>query len=339
MITTKRILAAVLLAIAMTGAGMAQEAAPAAAAPAAGGATAATPAAVTPAPAAAAPAAATPVAAAPNAAAPAAAAAAPVIAEAPAKGGEPEVELQKWRFGGVFGTFDQNQLRRGFQVFKEVCSNCHSARLLSFRNLAEDGGPGFSEGQVKALAATYKINDVDASGGTRPGLASDRWPSPFATEKDAKDANGGLVPPDFSVLAKARGPERAFPWWIFDFFTAYQEGGPDYIHALLNGYHGTPPAGFSLPDGKYYNDYFPGHAIGMPPPLSDGLVTYAAAADGKAVPLTADQYSRDVASFMMWLGDPSLEARKQIGFRVLIFLLLFAGLMYGVKRKIWANAH
>ena len=314
MINSKSILAAVLLAIAMSGTAAAEDAAPATAAPAASTA---------------APASATP--------APAAAASAP--AAAPAVVGEAEVETQKWTFGGVFGKFDQNQLRRGFQVFKEVCSNCHSARLLSFRNLAEDGGPGFSDAQVKALAATYKIADPDATGGTRPGLASDRWPSPFPTEKDARDANGGALPPDFSVLAKARGAERPFPWWITDYFTAYQEGGPDYIHALLNGFHPTPPAGFSLPDGKYYNDYFPGHAIGMPPPLADGGVTYAAAKDGSTVPMTVDQYSRDVAAFMMWLGDPSLEARKQMGVRVLIFLLLLAGLMYGVKRKIWSNAH
>lgn len=257
----------------------------------------------------------------------------------PAKIPVKEIELQKWSFAGVFGKFDQNQLRRGFKVFKEVCSNCHSADLLSFRNLAEPGGPHFSVGQVKALAATYQIADASAKGGTRPGLASDRWPSPFATEQDARDANGGSLPPDFSVLAKARSVARPFPWWIFDFFTAYQEGGPDYIHALLTGFHDKAPAGFKLPPGKYYNDYFPGHSIGMPPPLSDGLVSYGKAADGSTVPETADQYSRDVAAFMMWVSDPSLDARKELGFRVIIFLLLLAGLMFAVKRKIWANAH
>lgn len=256
---------------------------------------------------------------------------------APAPVREAHVETQPWAFAGVFGRYDQNQLRRGFQVFKEVCSSCHSAHLLSFRNLEEDGGPAYSDAQVKALAATYKVADADAPGGERAALPSDRWPSPFATEKDARDANGGALPPDFSVLAKARSVKRDFPAWLFDYFTTYQEGGPDYIHALLNGFHEKPPAGFALPEGKYYNDFFPGHAIGMPPPLSDGLVKYQAAADGSTVPETVDQYSRDVAAFMMWLAEPGLDARKEAGFRVLMFLFLFAVLMWMVKRRIWAN--
>jgi ubiquinol-cytochrome c reductase cytochrome c1 subunit len=250
---------------------------------------------------------------------------------------EPQVPLQSWSFAGIFGRYDQNQLRRGFQVFKEVCSSCHSAHLFAFRNLSEPGGPEYSAAQVKALAATYTIADPDAPGGKRPGLPSDYWPSPFPTEKDARDANGGALPPDWSVLAEARGAKRDFPWWVFDYFTTYQEGGPDYVHALLNGYHETPPAGFNLPAGKYYNDYFPGHAIGMPPPLSDGLVKYAAGADGSTVPETVDQYSRDAAAFMMWLADPSLDQRKESGFRVIIFLIVFAVLMWLVKRRIWAN--
>jgi len=259
--------------------------------------------------------------------------------------GESEIELQPWSFSGIFGRYDQNQLRRGFQVFKEVCSSCHSADLLSFRNLDEEGGPEFSAAQVKALAATYTIADPDAKGGKRPGLPSDRWPSPFPTEKDARDANGGALPPDWSVLAKARGAERPLLAWMRDIVAGYQEGGPDYVHALMNGYHATVPAGitnadgtpFKLPDGKYYNDYFPGHSIGMPPPLSDGLVKYAPGADGTTVPETVDQYSRDVAAFMMWLAEPGLDGRKEAGFRVIIFLLLFAVLMWLVKRRIWSN--
>ena len=257
----------------------------------------------------------------------------------------PPVQLQGWSYAGIFGKYDQNQLRRGFQVFKEVCSNCHSAHLFSFRNLSEEGGPTYSDAQVKALAATYTIADPDATGGKRAGLPSDRWPAPFATEKDARDANGGALPPDFSVLAKARGVERDFPWWLTDYVTTYQEGGPDYIHALLNGFHDAVPAGFLgpdgkpfvLPDGKHFNDYFPTHSIGMPPPLSDGLVKYAPAADGSTVPATVDQYSRDVASFMMWLSEPGLDGRKEAGFRVLMFLFLFAVIMYLVKRRIWSN--
>jgi ubiquinol-cytochrome c reductase cytochrome c1 subunit len=256
---------------------------------------------------------------------------------APAAVTDPEVPLQSWTFAGIFGKYDQNQLRRGFQIYREVCSSCHSAHLFSFRNLEEDGGPAYSDAQVKALAATYTVSDPTAKGGKRPGVPSDVFPPPFATEQDARDANGGALPPDWSVLAKARGAERKFPSWVFDYFTTYQEGGPDYIHALMNGYHAKPPAGFDLPPGKYYNDYFPGHSIGMPPPLTDGLVKYAKAADGSTVPQTVDQYSRDVASFMMWLAEPSLNERKEDGFRVIVFLILFAVIMWMVKRRIWSN--
>jgi ubiquinol-cytochrome c reductase cytochrome c1 subunit len=246
-------------------------------------------------------------------------------------------ETQPWSFAGIFGRYDQNQLQRGFAVFRQVCSNCHSAHLFTFRSLAEDGGPGYTMDQVKALAATYTIDDPSAPKGKRPGLPSDYWPSPFPSEQAARDANGGALPPDWSVLAKARGAERQFPLWLFDYFTTYQEGGPDYVHALMNGYHDKPPAGFALPAGKYYNDYFPGHSIGMPPPLSDGLVKYKPGSDGSTVPQTVDQYSRDASAFMMWLGEPGLDGRKEAGFRVIIFLLLFAVIMWLVKRRIWAN--
>ncbi|WP_375451573.1 cytochrome c1 [uncultured Devosia sp.] len=247
----------------------------------------------------------------------------------------PPIVKQSWSFGGLFGTYDQNQLQRGFQVFREVCSNCHSARLIAFRTLAEEGGPRFSEDQVKALAAEYDIADPTAEGGTRKGVPADRWPSPFASEQEARDANGGAVPPDFSVLAKARGVTDAFPWWIANYFTGYSEGGPDYIHALLNGYHEEAPEGFELPEGKYYNDYYPGHSIGMAPPLQDGLVAYEPGENGETVPLTIDQYSKDVASYMMWLAEPGLVSRKETGFVVLLFLVLFAGLLYATKRRIW----
>ena len=256
-----------------------------------------------------------------------------------------EIKKEAWSFGGIFGTYDRNQLQRGFQVFREVCSSCHAARLLAFRNLAEHGGPEFSEAQVKALAAEYQINDADVDGGTRPGVAADRWPSPFASDKEAREANGGALPPDMSVLAKARGTTQPFPWWILNYFTAYSEGGPDYIHALLNGYHDGVPADvtnsdgtpFTLPEGKYYNAYFPGHAIGMAPPLSDGSVTYAEAENGTTVPETLEQYSGDVSAFLMWVAEPHLVARKESGLQVMLFLVLFAGVMYLVKRRLWAN--
>lgn len=260
-----------------------------------------------------------------------------------AEAAAPQIEQQSWSFAGIFGTFDRNQLRRGFQVFKEVCANCHSADLLNFRNLSEPGGPEYSAAQVKALAATYTIKDPAAQGGSRPAVPSDHWPSPFETEQDARDANGGALPPDFSVLVKARTIHQPFPFWVFNYFTVYQEGGADYIHALLNGFHEEVPAGvtnadgtpYKLPEGKYYNDYFPGHAIGMPPPLSDGLVKYEG--DGTPVPQTVDQYSRDVVAFMTWMSDPTLPERKSAGFRVLLFLVLFAVMMWFVKQRLWRN--
>lgn len=247
----------------------------------------------------------------------------------------PHIDKQSWSFAGIFGTYDENQLQRGFQVFREVCASCHGARLMAFRNLAEAGGPGFTDEQVKALAAEYEVADATADGGFRTAVPADRWPSPFATEQDARDANGGSFPPDFSVLAKARGVSDPFPSWVFNYFTGYSEGGPDYIHALLNGYHDEAPEGFELPEGKYYNDFFPGHAIGMAPPLSDEQITYEVAEGQVEVPLTVEQYSQDVAAFMMWVAEPHLAGRKQTGFVVLLFLVLFAGLMYATKRRIW----
>lgn len=249
----------------------------------------------------------------------------------------PHIEKQSWSFAGIFGTYDRNQLQRGFQVYREVCASCHSARLISFRNLAEEDGPGFSEDQVKALAAEYDVVDPTVEGGTRKGVPADRWPSPFPTEQDARDANGGSLPPDFSVLAKARGIVDPFPSWIFNYFTGFSEGGVDYIRALLLGYHEEAPEGFILPEGKYYNDYFPGHAIGMAPPLSDGQVTYEIAEGQSEVPLTTEQYATDVAAFMMWMAEPGLPGRKETGFRVMLFLFLFAGLLWATKRRIWAG--
>ena len=257
-----------------------------------------------------------------------------VASPAPAQEHATEIQKQPWSFAGVFGTYDEHQLQRGFQVFREVCSSCHGARLLAFRNLAEPGGPGFSEEQVKALAAEYEIADADAADGVRPGVAADRWPSPFASERDARDANGGALPPDFSVIAKARGTTQPFPWWILNYFTGYSEGGPDYIHALLNGYHDEPPAGIEdFPENQYYNEAFPGNALGMAPPLQDESVTY----DDPGFPQTVEQYSRDVSAFLMWVAEPHLVERKETGFKVILFLVLFAALMGLVKRRLWSR--
>jgi ubiquinol-cytochrome c reductase cytochrome b/c1 subunit len=238
---------------------------------------------------------------------------------------------QTWSFSGPFGIYDQAQLQRGFKVYREVCSACHSMSLVSFRNLAEPGGPGYSEAQVKQLASEFKIKDLDDQGNPaeRSGLPADRFPAPFANELAAKAANGGVAPPDFSTMAKARTYERGFPWFVFDMITQYQEQGPDYITALLLGY-GQPPEGFKLPPGGHYNKYFPGHAIAMPAPLQDGQVTYD---DG--APQTLEQYARDVSAFLMWVAEPHMLARKRLGFQVMIFLIVLAGLMYFTKKKVW----
>ena len=245
-----------------------------------------------------------------------------------------------WSFSGPFGKYDETQLQRGFKVFHEVCSSCHSMNKLAFRNLSQEGGPGFSEAQVKALAATYKVKDGPNDSGDmfeRPARPADLWPSPFPNKQTAQAANGGAYPPDFSVIAKARTYERGFPNFVFDIFTQFQEQGVDYITALLHGYE-EAPAGFTVPEGKYYNHYFPGHVIAMPPPLLDGQVTYEKGPDGKPqAPETVVQYAKDVSAFLMWVAEPHLEQRKEIAFKTLVFLLLFAGLLYFTKKKIWSN--
>lgn len=250
-----------------------------------------------------------------------------------AESGGKEAELQSWSFSGVFGKYDPQQLQRGFQVFREVCASCHSANLLAFRNLAEEGGPEFDEAQVKLLAAEYTVVDPDALDGERPAVPADRWPAPFATEQDARDSNNGAVPPDFSVLAKARGIHQKFPFWAFNYFTGYQEGGPDYIYNLLVNY-AEAPHGVELGEGQAYNAYL-GSGLSMLPPLDDGLVTYEG--EGTAVPETVEQYAHDVSAFMMWVAEPHLTSRKQMGFRALTFLIILAGMMYLVKRKLWAD--
>jgi ubiquinol-cytochrome c reductase cytochrome b/c1 subunit len=240
---------------------------------------------------------------------------------------------QNWSFSGPFGTFDQAQLQRGFKVYKEVCAACHSLDLLRFRNLAEPGGLGYSPAQAAAIAAEYKIQDGPNDQGEmveRDGRVADAFPAPFPNDAAARLANGGVLPPDLSVIAKARTYERGFPWFVFDMFTQYQEQGPDYLVALLTGYT-EKPADFTMPsETMHYNVYFPGHAIGMPAPLSDDRVTYD---DGS--PQTVEQYARDVAAFLMWVAEPHLVARKRLGFQVMIFLIVFAGLLYFTKKKIW----
>ncbi|WP_449265826.1 cytochrome c1 [Ferrovibrio xuzhouensis] len=236
---------------------------------------------------------------------------------APAFAAEGEVELPKldWSFNGVFGTYDRAQLQRGYKVYKEVCSSCHSMKYIAFRNL---GDIGYNEAQVKALAAGYQITDGPNDDGEmfqRPGLPSDIFPAPFANEKAARAANGGAYPPDLSLLAKAR------------------EGGPNYIHAILTGYVDAP-ADFTVAEGKSYNKYFPGYNISMPKPLSDDQVTFD---DGTKS--TLDQQATDVAAFLMWTAEPKLEERHRMGFKVIIFLVVLTGLFIAAKKRIWRDVH
>jgi cytochrome c1 len=243
---------------------------------------------------------------------------------------------QTWSFAGPFGKYDEAQLQRGFKIYREVCSNCHSMNLVSFRNLAEPGGPGYTESQVAQIASEYKINTLDDQGNAtqRPGRPADHFPPPFANELAAKAANGGTAPPDMSTLAKARTYQRGFPLFVWDMIVQYQEQGQDYIAALVNGFKDPPPKGFNLPPGAHYNVYFPGHAIAMPPPLQAGQVKYD---DGS--PETIEQYSQDIAAFLMWAAEPHLVQRKRIGFQVIIFLIVLSGLLYFTKKKVWSAVH
>lgn len=219
----------------------------------------------------------------------------------------------KFSFDGVFGTYDRASAQRGFQVYKEVCSACHSLRLLSYRNLRE---LGLTEAQVEAIAAGYQITDGPNDEGQmfeRPGRPADRFRKPFANDAAARAANNGALPPDLSVIAKAR------------------EGGADYLYALLTGY-ADPPAGVTVMDGMNYNKYFPGHQIAMASPLNPDQVDYA---DGTKA--TVEQMARDVATFLQWAAEPELEQRRALGVKIIIFLTILAGLTYAVKRKVWAD--
>jgi ubiquinol-cytochrome c reductase cytochrome c1 subunit len=251
-----------------------------------------------------------------------------------------EIKDVHWSFEGPLGKFDQEQLQRGYKVYHDVCSNCHSMNLMTFGDMAAKGAPFYNpkypnpneNPYVKALAADFKVADIDGDTGDviqRPATTSDHFKAPFANEPAARAANGGGLPPDMSLLAKAR------------------EGGPAYIYSLVTGYQNAP-AGLKIPVGKYYNPYFPGDlgsswsgdakqlpqggVISMPPPLRDDAVTYD---DG--VKATTDQEARDVAAFLAWAAEPHQEERKQMGFSVVIYLLIFAGLLYASYKRIWRN--
>ncbi len=237
-----------------------------------------------------------------------------------------------WSFSGPFGHWDLGQLQRGLKVYKEVCSSCHSLDLVPFRKLQN---LGYSQAQIKAFAAEYEVNDGPNPEGEmfdRPAKPSDYFPAPYANAIEGANLNNGATPPDFSLLAKARAPERGFPTFIFDVFTMYAENGPDYIYSLLTGYQDAPD-GVEIGEDTYYNPYFVGgKALAMAPPLEADLVDYD---DGTAQ--TVDQYSQDVAAFMMWAAEPNLVERKSLGFKVMLFLIIFATLLYFTKKRIFAN--
>lgn len=312
-----------------------------------------------------------------------------------AAGGGVHIDRQAWSFAGPFGRFDRDQLQRGFQVYQNVCAGCHSINRLRFRNLAEKGGPEFPEEVIKALAAEWpnqvlagpnddgEIVDEDGELLTRKPLLSDAIPGPYRNDKQAEVTNGGALPPDLSLIAKARTTEYTGPWWWHpihmakDIVTAYQEGGVDYLYALLTGYSDEAPAYRRTDDGKLvavsddeatgsgiercvsvthghdgekdvcsalqegmnYNAAFPGHQIKMAAPLFDEAVEYKEGADGKPVaPTTKEQYARDVAAFLAWAADPSHDQRKRTGWLVMLYLLITTLVLYLAKKAIWKGA-
>ena len=244
------------------------------------------------------------------------AAAAGLALSAPAMAAEtPEPPAVNWSFGGLFGTFDRGALQRGFAVYSGVCASCHSLDLLFYRNLQ---AIGFSEDQVKKIAAEVEVPDAPNADGEiedRDGRPTDRFKAPFANEQEARSANGGALPPDLSLITKARA------------------GGADYLHALLTGF-ADPPADKELAEGMSYNPYFPGGQIAMAAPLSEDAVEYA---DGTKA--TVARMARDVTTFLVWAAEPELEERKRMGVKIVLFLIVLTGLLYAVKRRVWADLH
>jgi ubiquinol-cytochrome c reductase cytochrome c1 subunit len=219
----------------------------------------------------------------------------------------------KWSFDGALGKFDKPSIQRGYQVYREVCAACHGAKRIAFRNLAE---VGFSEAEVKQIASEYQITDGPDDAGDmfeRPGLPSDRLPSPFPNKKAAQASNNGAYPPDLSLIVKAR------------------MNGANYIYSLLTGYKDAPED-VKLAAGQYYNPYMAGGKISMAPPISDDLVTFQ---DGTEA--TTEQIAKDVVNFLQWASEPEMEARKQMGIKVLLFLLVFTVLFWVAKKRIWAR--
>ncbi len=228
--------------------------------------------------------------------------------------GEP-IPSQEWTFSGPFGTYDKAALQRGYKIYREVCANCHAMKRVYFRNLE---ALGYNEAQIKQIASEYTVEDGPDDEGEmfdRDALPSDAFVSPFPNEQAAKAANGGSLPPDLSLITKARG------------------NGSNYISALMTGFTDAPN-GEELSDGQYWNTYFPGHKLSMAPPLMNGLVEYE---DG--TPELTWQYANDIAHFLTWAADPHMEERKATGVKVILYLMILAGIMLAVKRKVWSKLH
>ncbi|NKB60124.1 MAG: cytochrome c1 [Alphaproteobacteria bacterium] len=226
-----------------------------------------------------------------------------------------EIPKRDWSFQGLFGTYDRAAMQRGLQIYQESCAGCHSIRLIYYRNLAD---LGYTAEQIKAFAAENEVEDGPNDEGEmymRPAVASDRFIKPFPNDNAARAGNNGALPPDLSLMVEAR------------------VGGPNYLYAVLTGY-GEPPAGTEVMDGMSYNKYFPGHQIAMPPPLSEDGVEFA---DGTKA--TVEQQAKDITTFLAWASEPNMEARKSMGLKVMLFLLVFTGLLIAVKRRIWADVH
>lgn len=221
-----------------------------------------------------------------------------------------------WSFQGVFGHFDHDAALRGFEVYRNVCAGCHSLDLFAFRNLAKLGA---TEAEIKGVAKEYEVPALPNEDGEvlmRPALPSDNFPAPFPNEQAAAASNGGAAPPDLSLITKARATLE------------------NHVGDILAGYS-DPPAGCEIPEGMYYNTHFPGYAIAMAPPLSyDDAVEYN---DGTEA--TVAQMSHDLTQFLTFVGEPSLEERKVLGLKVIIFLVIFTILLYLVKRQVWRNLH
>ena len=227
----------------------------------------------------------------------------------------PSLPHPGWSFDGIFGTFDRAALQRGFQIYSEVCSNCHSLNLVRYRDLA---ALGYTEDQIKAIAAQKQVTAGPNDKGDmfqRPAQPADAFVPPYPNDPANRAAHNGALPPDLSLITKNRA------------------GGADYVYGILTGFHDAP-AGFKLADGMSYNTYFPGHQIAMPQPLMDNSVTFA---DG--TPALLPEEAHDVVTFLAWAGEPTMEARKETGLKAMLFLLVMALVLYGAKRKIWAAVH